>query len=107
MIRRPPRSTLFPYTTLFRSLRRHQHVLAAAYRVRLRSVPDRTDMGVPERHGRLPPPQAKSNQTPGPVVGEQQTARRREQTADAAKSASCSLEAIFPGELSRPIEIGR
>src|SRR2546422_6699500 len=64
MIRRPPRSTLFPYTTLFRSLRRHQHILAAAYRVRLRSVLDRTDMGVPERHGRLPPPQAKSNQTP-------------------------------------------
>src|SRR3712207_7760733 len=25
MIRRPPRSTLFPYTTLFRSLRRHTH----------------------------------------------------------------------------------
>src|SRR3712207_7496415 len=24
MIRRPPRSTLFPYTTLFRSTRRHQ-----------------------------------------------------------------------------------
>src|SRR3712207_7288857 len=24
MIRRPPRSTLFPYTTLFRSQRRHQ-----------------------------------------------------------------------------------
>src|SRR3712207_7529095 len=24
MIRRPPRSTLFPYTTLFRSLQRHQ-----------------------------------------------------------------------------------
>src|SRR3712207_6964944 len=24
MIRRPPRSTLFPYTTLFRSLRQHQ-----------------------------------------------------------------------------------
>src|SRR2546427_8313541 len=24
MIRRPPRSTLFPYTTLFRSLRSHQ-----------------------------------------------------------------------------------
>src|SRR5256885_9802153 len=29
MIRRPPRSTLFPYTTLFRSMR----VLAAAHRV--------------------------------------------------------------------------
>src|SRR2546430_17534492 len=27
MIRRPPRSTLFPYTTLFRSVRIHQHVL--------------------------------------------------------------------------------
>src|SRR2546425_8933621 len=27
MIRRPPRSTLFPYTTLFRSLRRQQTVL--------------------------------------------------------------------------------
>src|SRR5256885_7399228 len=25
MIRRPPRSTLFPYTTLFRSRRRHVH----------------------------------------------------------------------------------
>src|SRR2546429_6939089 len=25
MIRRPPRSTLFPYTTLFRSLIRHHH----------------------------------------------------------------------------------
>src|SRR2546430_10429526 len=25
MIRRPPRSTLFPYTTLFRSVRRPQH----------------------------------------------------------------------------------
>src|SRR5436309_12099993 len=31
MIRRPPRSTLFPYTTLFRSLRR----LAAHYHVEL------------------------------------------------------------------------
>src|SRR2546429_9138497 len=30
MIRRPPRSTLFPYTTLFRS---HARVLQAAYRV--------------------------------------------------------------------------
>src|SRR3712207_8879439 len=27
MIRRPPRSTLFPYTTLFRSLDRHDQVL--------------------------------------------------------------------------------
>src|SRR2546430_9624060 len=26
MIRRPPRSTLFPYTTLFRSRRHHRHL---------------------------------------------------------------------------------
>src|SRR5689334_23986811 len=33
MIRRPPRSTLFPYTTLFRSdLRREAHRAAAPYR---------------------------------------------------------------------------
>src|SRR5258708_22997823 len=29
MIRRPPRSTLFPYTTLFRSLSSEQHSLAS------------------------------------------------------------------------------
>src|SRR5258708_32093078 len=29
MIRRPPRSTLFPYTTLFRSLRRRQQPTAS------------------------------------------------------------------------------
>src|SRR2546429_6504594 len=30
MIRRPPRSTLFPYTTLFRSLSRHPAVVLTA-----------------------------------------------------------------------------
>src|SRR3712207_7908285 len=30
MIRRPPRSTLFPYTTLFRSRRLHRHQRPAA-----------------------------------------------------------------------------
>src|SRR2546423_7300868 len=33
MIRRPPRSTLFPYTTLFRSMR-HHHSLGATARTR-------------------------------------------------------------------------
>src|SRR3990170_3048067 len=41
MIRRPPRSTLFPYTTLFRSVDRHRakrrHARSAG--VRLQSVP--------------------------------------------------------------------
>src|SRR6267143_2584252 len=33
MIRRPPRSTLFPYTTLFRSLRARTHEVTFAARV--------------------------------------------------------------------------
>src|SRR5256885_8489658 len=40
MIRRPPRSTLFPYTTLFRSVRRVQPVREGA-RVRQRGGQDR------------------------------------------------------------------
>src|SRR5438094_2504147 len=34
MIRRPPRSTLFPYTTLFRSRSRQAHALPRGVRVR-------------------------------------------------------------------------
>src|SRR2546425_7960828 len=33
MIRRPPRSTLFPYTTLFRSNSRHEKKLQRGFRV--------------------------------------------------------------------------
>src|SRR2546430_13502672 len=36
MIRRPPRSTLFPYTTLFRSLQRNQEVLSKSAPTRVR-----------------------------------------------------------------------
>src|SRR3712207_7982017 len=36
MIRRPPRSTLFPYTTLFRSTRQRRQGAAADYAERLR-----------------------------------------------------------------------
>src|SRR5689334_24573607 len=38
MIRRPPRSTLFPYTTLFRSLLRRGRTLDAARRLPRRGV---------------------------------------------------------------------
>src|SRR3712207_8493973 len=41
MIRRPPRSTLFPYTTLFRSVLRLGVRLVADPRVRQRRVADR------------------------------------------------------------------
>src|SRR2546427_1334680 len=43
MIRRPPRSTLFPYTTLFRSV---VHVLAASFKNASVSVLDSTDPAV-------------------------------------------------------------
>src|SRR5260221_10690989 len=39
MIRRPPRSTLFPYTTLFRSLLRHSGQGTRANRRQIRPTP--------------------------------------------------------------------
>src|SRR2546427_2161524 len=57
MIRRPPRSTLFPYTTLFRSLRRRlvesQDVHVAAVRMAYRAgvpIAMGTDAGTPGNH---------------------------------------------------------
>src|SRR5258705_7559481 len=46
MIRRPPRSTLFPYTTLFRSVREHRPVEG---RLRVRSWVLRRRPGSPRR----------------------------------------------------------
>src|SRR5438105_8006109 len=45
MIRRPPRSTLFPYTTLFRS-RVSQSGLRAACRTRTLAIPSRMEASV-------------------------------------------------------------
>src|SRR5438034_2186986 len=42
MLRRPPRSTLFPYTTLFRSLPSWERVSPARFLLALSSPPDRT-----------------------------------------------------------------
>src|SRR5438477_8085650 len=50
MIRRPPRSTLFPYTTLFRSLH-HQHRAVGGDRLDQRG--DALDVLVPHAGGRL------------------------------------------------------
>src|SRR3712207_7652725 len=41
MIRRPPRSTLFPYTTLFRSLEEHVHVGELSVAALEMRVPDK------------------------------------------------------------------
>src|SRR5256885_14176896 len=56
MIRRPPRSTLFPYTTLFRSIHRGdlQMVLLEAFRMRAgadRIVTSRHCVGVEQGEG--------------------------------------------------------
>src|SRR3712207_8561638 len=50
MIRRPPRSTLFPYTTLFRSLLERARVVDQRNASRLEHVPARRDV---ERHQRV------------------------------------------------------
>src|SRR2546430_10195947 len=47
MIRRPPRSTLFPYTTLFRSLRRDERHGSSRYR----QAGAQSGAGVPHLHG--------------------------------------------------------
>src|SRR5438094_7318364 len=49
MIRRPPRSTLFPYTTLFRSQRTRQR-RAAEDRLRARSAPSQIVPARSEEH---------------------------------------------------------
>src|SRR3712207_6197803 len=54
MIRRPPRSTLFPYTTLFRSPR----VAADAYRIQTYFVEIEADEGVVGIGGPIPQEQA-------------------------------------------------
>src|SRR3712207_8708671 len=51
MIRRPPRSTLFPYTTLFRS---HSRYHRAQHRQRLRRSGDHDPEGPPEERPRTP-----------------------------------------------------
>src|SRR5256886_11560545 len=74
MIRRPPRSTLFPYTTLFRSHRRGSSPpadLAAGGRGRRRGPGTGTGGGHSLRHGPLPhgrPPGAGSLMVRGAVL---------------------------------------
>src|SRR5258708_20277379 len=44
MIRRPPRSTLFPYTTLFRSLRRRQESDVKDHQAKIARIRKQMDM---------------------------------------------------------------
>src|SRR3712207_7270900 len=58
MIRRPPRSTLFPYTTLFRSVRDGEHIRprAAPRRGWARALPRPFRVPYPRCRGRLGAP---------------------------------------------------
>src|SRR3712207_7415680 len=56
MIRRPPRSTLFPYTTLFRSHPRGQHPRGAQQREDAPRVPLLVLGGRVHHHPQLQPP---------------------------------------------------
>src|SRR5689334_24059638 len=58
MIRRPPRSTLFPYTTLFRSSIRHEidqlrHKTVAELKVRYRELLDRKSTRLNSSHSSI------------------------------------------------------
>src|SRR5256885_9696114 len=70
MIRRPPRSTLFPYTTLFRS-RRHARVTARLLSRRADSVPS----GDPRPHRRLPRPRAVGEDPSASGAGDRKSTR--------------------------------
>src|SRR5690242_21265620 len=64
MIRRPPRSTLFPYTTLFRSrepgphVRRRAHLERRAHRAQEALADGQAEAGVGEAHPRRARPEA-------------------------------------------------
>src|SRR5258708_39838643 len=59
MIRRPPRSTLFPYTTLFRSLSKHEYINAFGIDAWRQSVRN----SVNYNHNYLFPPTPKPKQS--------------------------------------------
>src|SRR3712207_7234481 len=74
MIRRPPRSTLFPYTTLFRSdvaddMRTDPHAVVGNRRIRGRELERRDRDPLPDRHV--------ADRRPRPLVRRQHNAARR------------------------------
>src|SRR3712207_7732644 len=75
MIRRPPRSTLFPYTTLFRSSTRRSTPAL------LRSVQRKSRSGF-ARHGKIDAPTISQARSNSPKVGVKATARSEEHTSE-------------------------
>src|SRR3712207_7745237 len=91
MIRRPPRSTLFPYTTLFRSLAQPKGVELAA--------PVAADSGdvearllapnVGEQSARAVPPASVNRRGPPPVGGDRERTRLKSRHAHISYAAFC------------------
>src|SRR2546422_2936664 len=102
MIRRPPRSTLFPYTTLFRSLVVLEHVVARArgreeHRVtRTRGTPGPRDHVVErraplERHLAL---QVLLDERPRLAVGDHEPALRLERSEEHTSELQSRLHLV-------------
>src|SRR2546426_5371418 len=73
MIRRPPRSTLFPYTTLFRSALGQRHGEAELLRLRHRGAEQRADLRLAPAHGEIPPDPGLRLRVPAVVRSEEHT----------------------------------
>src|SRR3989454_12404951 len=90
MIRRPPRSTLFPYTTLFRSLRRRLHaperVGLGDAEVLAQAVDLVLQLSSRHRVGRQQAPEKEQRQRHGPRDDDQHRGRRLEDKSQHAES---------------------
>src|SRR3989442_6405937 len=81
MIRRPPRSTLFPYTTLFRSLDGPGHDLPRPRRAGKSARSPEEGLGA--RPGKLDHPQTNlGRRTPRPVLSRSPRSRSEEHTSE-------------------------
>src|SRR2546426_7778578 len=109
MIRRPPRSTLFPYTTLFRSLHPKRALGIVVQLVEIVETRPRSDG---ERRSRWVVPPGPPNPPPVTVLGLRMRARSRERAeaqwvrllvAEASEGASGVVIYRWPGS---PMRIG-
>src|SRR2546429_5432536 len=94
MIRRPPRSTLFPYTTLFRSIRRHhlfrQHVA--------QFVGERARVFLAGEVAALPAPI-------GPAAGEEDARRSEEHTSELQSRLHLVCRLLLEKKNQKPISL--
>src|SRR2546430_674535 len=98
MIRRPPRSTLFPYTTLFRSVRQHSHTCWSAGEVRVQVRDGFTKQQVRQVTGLQ---EVAEKAPPGPQQSSKQSARISPRVAP--QRPQVALQHWFPAAKQREI----